>query len=417
MKGAVTVARREFMTRVRSRGFVLSTIGVPVFLVAIVALPAWFAARSARTGQNLAVVDRTGVIFEGLAPRLERVGYTVSLVTGADADPGVLDRRIEEGDLGAVLLLDEETLASGRAVFRAESGPSAIRRMGLGQAVAQTALQARLAGTGEVELGALLSGGDLEVELVGTEQEEEERRRAGQQAGFAGAFLLYFVLLVYGATVLRSVMEEKTGRIVEIIVSSMKPWELMLGKIVGVGGVGLLQLAVWLASIVLLLLMGLPAIVASLPELEELGRLGEAVPSAGVMAYFVVSFILGYFIYASLFAAVGAMCSSEEEAQQAQIPVMLLVIVPFILLMPILERPDTAFAVAMSLVPFFTPLLMFGRVAAGVAGLWEVALSIVLMVLAVWGVAWVAGRIYRVGILMQGKRPNLPELWRWVRQS
>jgi len=236
-------------------------------------------------------------------------------------------------------------------------------------------------------------------------------------AGFVGSFFLYFVLLVYGTQVMRAVLEEKTGRIVEIILSSVRPWELMLGKVLGVGAVGLTQLGIWLLSGLLIVSLGIPALVALIPAGEVPAEIREALPGVGVGAFFLVCFLLGYFIYASLFAAVGAMCSSEEEAQQLQFPVVSLVIIPVILLMPVLERPETAFAVSVSLFPFFSPILMFARVAAGAAAWWEATLSVVLMTGTLFGTAWVAGRIYRVGILMQGKRPTVPELWRWLRQS
>jgi ABC-2 type transport system permease protein len=249
-------------------------------------------------------------------------------------------------------------------------------------------------------------------------EDDRVARMTGMGAGFVGAFLLYMVLIIYGSMVLRAVLEEKTGRIVEIIISSVRPWELMLGKVLGVGAVGLFQLVIWAAAGSLILTMGVPYLLAFLPiEAELLAQVRDVLPGVGVVAFFVVCFLLGYFLYASLFAAVGAMCSTEEEAQQLQFPVVMLVVFPIVLLMPTLENPDASWAQAASLFPFFAPILMFARVAASAAAMWEVGLSVVLMVGALWVTAWVAGRIYRVGILMQGKRPTVPELWRWIRQG
>jgi ABC-2 type transport system permease protein len=190
----------------------------------------------------------------------------------------------------------------------------------------------------------------------------------------------------------------------------------MLGKILGVGAVGLTQLGIWVLSGLLLLTFGLPYALAVRPELAEIQDTLDVIPQAGALALFVVFFVLGYFLFSSLYAAVAAMCSSEEDAQQTQIPVMILLVIPMLVLAPIIQDPHGTLATSLSLVPFFAPILMFPRFMAG-APLWQVGVSLLLMVAAIVVVAWVAGRIYRVGILMQGKRPTLPEIVRWVREA
>lgn len=234
--------------------------------------------------------------------------------------------------------------------------------------------------------------------------------------GFAGAMVLYMAIFIYGVQVMRAVLEEKTTRIVEVIISAMKPWQLMLGKILGVGAVGLTQLGIWFLSAALLLSFGLPYLVAARPELLEFESALEYLPAAGGIALFLAFFVLGYFLFSSLFAAVGAMCSTDEEAQQTLMPVMMLVIIPIMFLAPVIEDPNGPLATWLSLFPFFSPILMFPRFMGG-APLWQAGLSLVLVVLTILVVASVAGRIYRVGILMQGKRPTLPELVRWVREA
>jgi ABC-2 type transport system permease protein len=212
------------------------------------------------------------------------------------------------------------------------------------------------------------------------------------------------------------VLEEKTTSIVEVIISAVRPGQLMLGKILGVGAVGLTQLGIWVLSGLLLLTFGLPYALAVRPELAEIQDTLDVIPQAGALALFVVFFVLGYFLFSSLYAAVAAMCSSEEDAQQTQIPVMILLVIPMLVLAPIIQDPHGTLATSLSLVPFFAPILMFPRFMAG-APLWQVGVSLLLMVAAIVVVAWVAGRIYRVGILMQGKRPTLPEIVRWVREA
>jgi ABC-2 type transport system permease protein len=275
----------------------------------------------------------------------------------------------------------------------------------------------RLLDTSDAESArALLDGGEVEYQSLGGEGGAESDRDAALAVGFAGAFMLYMTLLIYGIQVMRAVLEEKTTSIVEVIISAVRPGQLMLGKILGVGAVGLTQLGIWVLSGLLLLTFGLPYALAVRPELAEIQDTLDVIPQAGALALFVVFFVLGYFLFSSLYAAVAAMCSSEEDAQQTQIPVMILLVIPMLVLAPIIQDPHGTLATSLSLVPFFAPILMFPRFMAG-APLWQVGVSLLLMVAAIVVLAWVAGRIYRVGILMQGKRPTLPEIVRWVREA
>jgi len=411
------VIRREYLQRVRNRWFILSTAGIPLLMIAGMAIPIIMEARSDARERVIVIVDQTGALYddvvEGLGEsfEVERVPYTQDVIQE-------LDERIAEGQIGGFLLLDDETMSAGNAVFRGNEKPGTVRRMRIQRAVVQSVLRSRLGETRSDEQGldALLSGGDIQyVNLVEYGLADGERE-AGMVAGFVGAFMLYMVILLYGVQVMRAVLEEKTTRIVEIIISTVKPWQLMLGKILGVGAVGLTQLAIWMLCLVLLATVGLPYLVVARPELLEVKELLDLLPIGGGIVLFLAFFVTGYFLYSSLYAAVAAMCSSDEEAQQSQLPVTMLLIVPMMFLAPTMEDPNGPLATWLSFVPFFSPVLMFPRYIGG-APLWQVGLSLVLVALTVVAVAWVAGRIYRVGILMQGKRPTLPELMRWVRES
>lgn len=414
MSNVWAVIRREYLQRVRSKWFVVSTIGGPLFMIGLMVIPALTAGRAEKAGRNIAVVDRTGALYERLAPRLEEGGYQVREEPWSEDVLPRLTQEVSEERLGGFLLLDEETLASGSAAFYATKAPSSLQRLTVRGAVSRTALEKVLADRG-VDAESMLSGGQLRVELLSGEGAGFEDPRF--MVAYIGAFFLYMMFLLYSVSVMRATLEEKTSRVVEIIISSMKPWHLMLGKILGVGAVGLTQMAVWIGSAILLATAGLPALVAARPEMASLERMGAALPGAGLLVMFLLFFLFGYFIYSGLYAAVGAMCNTDEEAQQAQFPVMLLVIVPILFVMQTIQSPNTTLSVALSLFPFFSPILMFARVSVGAAPAWQVGLSFALMAAAVVAVAWVAGRIYKVGILMAGKRPTLPELWRWVRQA
>ncbi|MEX1256532.1 MAG: ABC transporter permease [Gemmatimonadota bacterium] len=418
MRNVGIVIRREYLQRVRTRGFLIGTIAGPVILVGFVAFTVAMEMGDQNASRSIALVDRTGVLADGLAARLEEGDITVEVVApGTPAEQG-LRGRASEGELAGILEVDAGTLERGTGRWIGESPPSAIRSLGIRQALSQAALAARLgAAASEEELSALLGGGSLDVELLDPEAVNEESRGTGLVAGLLGAFILYIVILVYGTTVLRAVLEEKTTRIVEVIISSMHPWELMLGKVLGVGAVGLTQLSIWILSGALIVSIGIPSAIAFLPDPGFLDEVREGIPGPGVFAFFGISFLLGYFIYASLFAAVGAMCSNEQEAHQIQFPVVMLIVLPIATIAPVMDDPAAPFAIAASLFPFFSPILMFARVAAGATALWEPLLSIVLMTATLFATAWIAGRIYRVGILMQGKRPTIPELWRWIREA
>ncbi|NNM33218.1 MAG: ABC transporter permease, partial [Gemmatimonadetes bacterium] len=393
MKRVWAVARREFLERVRSRGFVLGTVALPVIALLLIGASAFLGARGQQAQRNLALVDLSGYLAPSVEERLESSGFQVESLPRAALDS--LDARVEAGDFHAYLILDDLTIEEGVAVYRGNEPPGTITEALIRTTVVQSALAARLNATddgGGAE--GLLDGGTLEFESLSGEVDADDRRVAAA-AGFMGAVLLYMSMLVYGSFVMRSVLEEKRNRVVEVVISSLRPWQLMLGKILGVGAVGLAQMAVWLAAFFLIVLLALPNLVAMMPFLEELDDLGRLLPGVGTLALFGVYFLLGYFLYSSLFAAVGAICSREEEAQQAQFPIVMLLIFPLILQTSTIEGNGFPWLDWVALFPFFSPILMFPRAVAGLVPAWMVVTSLVLMVLALVGTAWVAGRIYR----------------------
>lgn len=408
------VIRREYLQRIRSRWFIASTVLAPLFMIGVTVLPVVFASQGEESERALAVVDGTGVLYSRMAPKLEEAGYDV-LQQRWHADVVTeLRQRAADGAIGGFIMVDELTLETGEAILYTTRQPNPLRRVAIRSAVSRAALEYQLEEQ-EVDAESLLAGGELRVELLG----------GGVSGGddpqffvaYFGAFTLYMVILIYAISVMRATLEEKTSRIVEVIISSMEPWHLMLGKIVGVGAVSMTQMAIWLLVGGLAFASGLPMLIAARPELVELATIRDALPGLEMTALFVGFFVFGFFMYSSLYAAVGAMCNSDEEAQQAQFPVLLLLVVPIIMVVGVIENPSTPLSTGLSLFPLFTPILMWARVAGGGAPDLEVALSFVLMFLATLAIAWVAGRIYKVGILMAGKRPTVPELWRWIKEA
>ncbi|MGB0542214.1 MAG: ABC transporter permease [Longimicrobiales bacterium] len=408
------VIRREYLQRVRSKWFIAATVGGPVVMAGLIFVPAWLAVQSDRNEFNLAVVDGTGVLYGELAPRLERGGFEVEEARWHADVVTDLRRRANEGEIGGFIMVDELTLETGEAIYYSMDVPSALRQVTVQTSVARAALEYQLRQQG-VDAEALLGGGELQVEVIseaGSDISEPQFAIA-----YIGAFLLYMVILLYAVSVMRATLEEKTSRIVEVIISSMKPSELMLGKIMGVCAVSLTQMAIWIGAAIALFAGALPMMIAARPELANLENLRQVVPGAGLMLLFLGFFLFGFLMYSGLYAAVGAMCNSDEEAQQAQFPMIMLLVVPIVMVTPVIQAPNTPMATGLSLFPLFSPILMWARVSGGGVPVWQVALSFLLMAVMVWVIAWIAGRIYKVGILMSGKRPTLPELWRWVREA
>ena len=408
------VIRREYLQRVRSKWFIAATVGGPLIMAGMIVVPAWLAVQSDRDEFNIAVVDGTNVLYEDLASRLENGGFEVEEARWHSDVVTELRERANNGELGGFIMVDELTLETGEAIYYSMDVPSGLRQITVQTSIARSALEYQLEQQG-VDPEGLLGGGELQIEVIS--EAGSDVRDPQFAIAYIGAFFLYMVILLYAVSVMRATLEEKTNRIVEVIISSMRPSELMLGKIMGVCAVSLTQMAIWIGAAIALFAGAIPMMIAARPELANLENLREIVPGIGLMLLFLGFFLFGFLMYSGLYAAVGAMCNSDEEAQQAQFPMIMLLVIPIVMVTPIIQAPNTPMATGLSLFPLFSPILMWARVSGGGVPAWQVALSFVLMAVMVWVIAWIAGRIYKVGILMSGKRPTLPELWRWVREA
>jgi ABC-2 type transport system permease protein len=229
------------------------------------------------------------------------------------------------------------------------------------------------------------------------------------------AILLFMAILLYGVNVMSSVLEEKTTRIIEVLVSSLRPFQLMVGKVAGAGAVSFFQFVIWGVSARLLIALRVP--IARMLGADTAAAQGIVLPHIpfATVAVFMAFFLGGFLLYSSMFAAVGAMSSSEQEARQAQQPVTYLLMISYISIIGLTNDPASTFAKTLSLVPFTSPIATPVRWTAGSMGTGELLASLALLLLGIVAITWVAARIYRVGILMTGKRPTMKELVRWVR--
>ena len=249
------------------------------------------------------------------------------------------------------------------------------------------------------------------MKVTKTGQSEENGQSLVVQMSIV--MILYITLLVYGVMTMRSVLEEKTNRIVEILASSIKPKHLLTGKILGVAGVALTQYLIWMGTAALVSAYGATVGKAFRPDATPLAF---HIPTS-YLVYSFIYFLVGYFLYASLYAAIGAMVSNEEELQQVQLPVTMVLVACF-LLYPVIQRaPNSPLAVALTMFPLFSPILMAFRITVQTPPFWQIALSLAICVATTAGVIQVSAKIYRVGILMYGKRPSLVELMKWLRYT
>jgi ABC-2 type transport system permease protein len=260
----------------------------------------------------------------------------------------------------------------------------------------------------EDELMSLMSKVNFSVKKINNEGEEKE---GGSYfgVGFFIALLIYITLSIYGQTILSAVVEEKETRIAEILFSSAKPIELMIGKLIGVGLACLTQLAIWLFSALSILLFSLPYLLAKGFQIPQMS------PAAVIL--YLLYFLIGFFTYASVFALIGSAVTNMQEGGQFSLVPVSLMLVSFYLCLVVIRDPNSTISIGISVLPFSAPLAMPIRIIAETPPVWQIGLSIIVNVAAVFGIIWLSSRIYRVGMLMYGKRPTLPELFRWIRES
>ena len=437
----VAVIKREYMTRVKSKGFIASLFLMPVLMCGLVLLSSFLAIVGDKTEEirKLAVIDETGEIFEQMQaavakhPTFQHKGELVYQLheetTTTEDEKTALQERVRTKELYAYLEIPRDVFASGEVRFYARTVTNSNVQNGVRRIISDIVRDKRFAESGysQREVRQLMRAVGFNAYAVksgkgkegGAKVESAIETGARLGLGYLLVFVLYLFVIIYANSIMRSVLEEKTTRIVEVIISSIKPHQLLLGKLFGVCSVCLTMFAIWVIFGVLLVvniepLLGLFGI-DSLPIqfILVIGTIKAS--STEILTYFFVYFIIGFFMYSTLYAVVGAICSSDEEAQQTGGPLTMLIIIPFILMFQLFRIPDSTLSVLLSHIPFFSPILMFMRINVLMPPLWEILLNILLMCATVLLVMLISGKIYRVGILMYGKRPTFAQLWQWMR--
>jgi ABC-2 type transport system permease protein len=430
MHNILIIAKREYLERVRSRSFVIMTFFIPLLMFGVTVVPSMLMLRGSDQKKQMTVVAADRETAEMLRSGIEQqqdkektedqantkvqkrglppTHFTVDVSTDiSDAARAALTDKVNKKQLDAFLWATPDAIAAHKLDFVTRDTSSFIENGVLGQAVADALRRDALKHKG-------LKEGDIESALAPVEVATVSPLGKGAPdpqkmfvATLVMVMVMYMTVLLYGINVMRSILEEKTSRIMEVMLSTATSKEMMAGKILGVGAVGLTQVGIWALTAIA---VGAYAAVGAMGAIK-------GVLNPMLLAYFAVFFLLGYVLYSTLCAAVGSMVNSEQEAQQMQFLVMMPMILAVIFIVNIFQNPNSNIAIFGSLFPFTAPLVMFARIANQTPPWWQIALSIGLMLATIYVMVWLCGRIYRVGILMYGKKPNLPEILKWIKYA
>jgi ABC-2 type transport system permease protein len=403
-------------------------LAFPVLIVVAFAVPIGLAFVNPEKQKTIGLVDATGRLLKPVSAKLARetladgrpeyVVEPIPIEGTPEETRRASERRILDGELYGIVTAGNDLDAAGNYRFyRRNVGDERTART-VAAALQDAVVDLRL------ERTALDLKKELLEELMAPIDLQSFQVTAGEEAkkkGFLESYfvtylfvmMLYFMLYFYGYAVTRGVLQEKTSRVMEVLLGSVSPDQLMTGKIIGIGLVGLTQMGFYLIALGAVRIAALVWLAGVRTGFDTAAILDAIAPSK--LIFFVVYFVLGYFLFVSLFAIVGAVCNSEQEAQQLQIPVMMSLMIPMLSTIFFVQHPDSTAAVVLSLIPLFTPMLMFMRISVLSPPAWQIALSLVLMAGAIYLLFRGAAKVFRVGTLMYGKRPSIAEIWRWSR--
>lgn len=428
---------REYMSIVGRRSFIVMTLLIPVIMILCMALPAaiGYFNNSASEAQTVAVIDESGRYGGAIAD--DELYHFVPLRADTVANPHDFYKKAD-GQLAAVVVIPADVDSTAAVTVYSENTINLALKERIARHLSDTLTRARVASYGVPGLQKMMDDANVSVDLksVKWNAEGDESQSSTEVALVVGlilAFLTYMFVLLYGAMIMNGVIEEKTNRIVEVIVGSCKPFQLMMGKIIGVALVGLTQLAIWVVIMVVVggvlsAIFGPAALTATSPDGAaamaaaaddfDMAAVMQAVSSVNyvyILVSFVFYFIGGYLLYASLFAGFGSAVDQASDASQATTPIIMIMVVALYAGMACIENPGGPMAVWCSMIPFTSPVVMMVRLPYDVP-LWQLVLSIVLLYATAAACVWLAARIYRTGILLYGKKHSFKEIMRWIKR-
>jgi ABC-2 type transport system permease protein len=423
------VIRREYLERVKKKSFWIGVLVFPLIMTLLIGGSFMLMAVSPDQQRKIAMIDATGKL---IGPMREELGEdklkdgTPKLaleaapapVAGQEPSPEVLEalkQRVNKKEIFGYLVAGPNIEAEGNFKLYVKNVGSIQVTSSIERALRRAVISLRAENMklalDPTSLKSLLAPVDMDSfqVMAGEGKAKKSNFLVSYFGTFGFVMILFMSMLLYGIAVMRGILEEKSNRIMEVLLGSLTPNELMTGKILGIALVGLTQLAVYTLTAGALRIFMMTRTVS-----EDMAGMAD-IFSMSKMVYFVLFFLLGYFMYTGMFAAVGAVCNSEQEAQNLQAPVQYMLMIPMIATFFFVNNPDSKIAVVASLIPVFTPMVMFMRISLLTPPFWQIALSIVLTLITIFFIFRGVAKIFRIGILMYGKRPTIPEIIRWAR--
>jgi len=416
MSKVLTVIRKEYLERVRSKSFLIGTLLGPALMSMFIVLPMLLAESGEDEQRTIGVVDPSGRYFDEVAAVLqddERAPLDLERFAvgsgGPEAALTELKDAILNEDIHSGVFIDPDFLENAKVTFYNKSVSALVVRRMLRPAFNQVLREGRFAKAQVPDslftyLAKRTDIASISVTPEGGEQEQDDA------VSFAMAFILimiiYIMVIMYGSHTLTAVIEEKSSRMVEVLLASVPPGQLMLGKVMGIGLAGLTQFAIWAGAFFFMSQRGI-----SVGEFN----FDVAFMTPMILISFVMFFVLGFFLYATMYAGIGAMCNTVQDSQQFHTSLAMGMVIPMMLLSFVLKAPDSTVSVVLSLIPMFSPVIMFMRVCVETPPLWQIALSWVLMIAAILLAARGAGKLFRIGILMYGESPSWGTLFKVLR--
>jgi ABC-2 type transport system permease protein len=430
------IIKREYSSRVMKKSFIILTFLTPLLFAGMITVPLWLSSLKDGTKKHIVVIDKLKLYGKVLK---NNESYVFDFVDKPVEE--VRKTNAESDDFTALLIISDDLSGNPKAasLFAHEQVNMELKSYisGLLNAYVE---QQKLASYNIPNLKQMVenSRSNIDIPTIKWSDDGKEHQGSSELAlgiGMVSAFIIYMFIVIYGAQVMSGVVQEKTSRIVEVIISSVKPFELMMGKIIGIALVGLTQILLWVVltvtlSMVAARFMGPNIDLTALKDMNQVGAMGpQVMPQSDIqhlfqllngfdlfttLTFFVVYFLGGYLLYASLFAAVGSAVDSETDTQQFSLPLTLPIIFAIYAAIYSAQNPDGPFAIWCSMIPFTSPIVMMVRLPYGVPA-FQIVASLTILVLSFLGTTWMAGKIYRTGILMYGKKVTWSELWKWLR--
>lgn len=430
---------REFKERVYKKSFIITTLLMPLLLALISVAPSLIMFFAKGDTKQISVIDNSGIVADKLQSNDE-----VSFITLANGDlQQELKNSLEKDEFGVLFIGEDIVTNPNNIQLYTNTSSSMLIEDNIADQVEQIIKNERLKEYNLENLQQILDKVEVDISLSTFRNGEDEQSTASSSvaSSFVGiilGFVLYFFLVIYGSIVMQSIIEEKNSRILEVLVSTVRPFDMMMGKILGVAAVAATQIAVWGVLIIAMSAFVIPALipddimasveaVQSGADMTALAASGvdtgmvtamASMMDTGYIAQIVVLLLLfmigGFLLYAAMYAAVGASVDEAQDAQQLTTPITIPIIFAFIILTMVMNDPNSPLIVWCSMIPFTSPIVMMGRIPSGIPT-WEIALSLVLLYATFVFMVWIAGKIYRVGIFMHGKKPSFKDLYRWMK--